>query len=62
MDSKEKDKLINKARKLGAERFKKYTGCAQTKLYAIADTLDIPVLEDVFKAARACSYTCTHIN
>ena len=44
MDSKEKEKLINKARKLGAERFKKYSGCGQTTLYAIADTLRARIL------------------
>ena len=55
MDSKEKEKLINKARKLGAERFKKYTGCAQTTLYAIADTLDMNISEDVFKAVVTLS-------
>ena len=55
MDSKEKEKLINKARKLGASRFKQYTGCAQTTLYAVADTLDMKISEDVFKAVAPLS-------
>ena len=55
MDSKEKEKLINKARNLGASRFRQYTGCAQTTLYAVADTLDITISEDVFKAVAPLS-------
>jgi hypothetical protein len=55
MDSKEKEKLVNKARKLGASRFKQYTGCAQTTLYAVADTLDMKISEDVFKAVAPLS-------
>ena len=55
MDSKEKEKLINKARNLGSSRFKQYTGCAQTTLYAVADTLDMKISEDVFKAVAPLS-------
>ena len=55
MDSKEKEKLIKKARKLGANRFRKYRGCAQTTLYAVADTLDMNISEDVFKAVAPLS-------
>ena len=55
MDSKEKEKLINKARELGASRFRQYTGCAQTTLYAVADTLDMSISEEVFKAVAPLS-------
>jgi hypothetical protein len=55
MDSKEKEKLINKARERGASRFKLYHGCAQTTLYAIADTLEMKISEDVFKAVAPLS-------
>ena len=55
MDRKEKEKLINKARELGASRFKQYTGCAQTTLYAVADTFNMKTSEDVFKAIAPLS-------
>jgi hypothetical protein len=55
MDSKEKQKLVTKARKLGADRFRKYRGCAQTTLFAVADTLDMNISEDVFKAVAPLS-------
>ena len=55
MNIEEKNRLIEKARRLGSERFKKYAGCSQTTLYAIADTLDMKISEDVFKAVAPLS-------
>lgn len=46
----EKDRLIEKARKLGREYMSVYSGCAQTTLLAVADTLNMEVSEDLFKA------------
>jgi C_GCAxxG_C_C family probable redox protein len=46
----EKDKLIEKARKLGKEYLHVYRGCAQTTLLAVADTLKMEVSDDLFKA------------
>jgi hypothetical protein len=46
----EKMKLVVKARKLGREYMHTYRGCAQTTLLAVADTLDMDVSEDLYKA------------
>jgi C_GCAxxG_C_C family probable redox protein len=46
----EKEKLIQKAFHLGEKYEQKYTGCAQTAIAAIFDTLDI-WNDDVFKSA-----------
>ena len=45
-----KVRLIEKARKLGREYLHIYRGCAQTPLLAVADTLNIDVSDDLFKA------------
>lgn len=45
----EKDRLIEKARKLGREYMHVYRGCAQTTLLAVADTLNMDVSDDLFK-------------
>ncbi|MHA1267501.1 MAG: C-GCAxxG-C-C family protein [Candidatus Helarchaeota archaeon] len=45
-----KDELINKAFQLGQKYEQKFTGCAQTVIAAIFDTLDI-WNDDVFKSA-----------
>jgi hypothetical protein len=42
--------LIEKARKLGLEYMPVYRGCAQTTLLAVADTLNMAVSDDLFKA------------
>lgn len=55
MDRKRKQELINKARELGASRFKQYVGCAQTTMYAVANTLDMEISEDVFKVVAPLS-------
>ena len=55
MDGIEKTELINKARELGTKRFKQYSGCAQTTLFAVADTLDMKISDDVFKAVAPLS-------
>jgi hypothetical protein len=55
MNSTEKDRLILKARKLGSDYFRKYSGCAQTTLYAVADTLNIEISDEVFKAVAPLS-------
>lgn len=55
MNSTEKDRLIEKARKLGSDYFRKYRGCAQTTLYAVADTLKMEISDDVFKAVAPLS-------
>ena len=46
----EKRRLIEKARKLGLEYMPVYRGCAQTTLLAVADTLELEVSDDLFKA------------
>lgn len=44
----EKDRLIEKARKLGREYLQIYRGCAQTTLLAVADTLKMDISDDLF--------------
>ena len=46
----EKRKLIEKARRRGREYLHKYHGCAPTTLLAVADTLNMNVSDDLFKA------------
>ena len=46
----EKGRLIEEARKLGREYLHVYRGCAQTTLLAVADTLNMDVPDDLFKA------------
>lgn len=46
----EKEKLIERARKLGLEYIHEYRGCAQTTLLAVADTLGMDVPEELFQA------------
>lgn len=45
-----KGRLTEKARKLGREHMSIYRGCAQTTLLAIADTLNMDISEDLYKA------------
>ena len=51
----EKERLIEKARKLGLEYMAVYRGCAKTTLLAVADTLNMDVSDDLFKAAIGLS-------
>jgi hypothetical protein len=46
----EKSELIEKARKLGSEYLPVYRECAPTTLLAVADTLNMKVSDDLFKA------------
>lgn len=46
----EKSGLIKHARELGLEYMKTYRFCAETTLLAVADTLNMPVSDEVFKA------------
>lgn len=46
----EKSRLIEQARRLGREYMHEYRGCAQTTLLAVADTLNMDVPDDLFKA------------
>lgn len=46
----EKERLIEKARKLGHHYLARYKGCAQTTLLAVADTLGMEVDDNLFKA------------
>lgn len=46
----EKGKLVEKARKLGREYLYKYRECGPTTLLAVADTLNMRVCDDLFKA------------
>ena len=46
----EKSRLIMHARELGREYMKTYRLCAETTLLAVADTLNMPVSDDVFKS------------
>ncbi len=50
----EQARLIARARELGREYMGKY-GCAEATLLAVADTLNMPVNDDVFKAAIGLS-------
>ena len=45
----ESNRLIERARQRGREYLSIYHGCAQTTLLAVADTLHMPVSDDVFK-------------
>jgi C_GCAxxG_C_C family probable redox protein len=51
----EKKKLVEKARRLGREYLRKYGGCAPGTLLAVADTLNLKVSDDLFKAISAFS-------
>ena len=46
----EKKELVEKARRLGREYLRKYGGCAPGTLMAVADTLDLRVGDELFKA------------
>jgi len=61
----EKKELVEKARRLGREYLLKYGGCAPGTLMAVADTLNLEVSDEVFKAmmgfssfAGACGNVC----
>ena len=51
----EKKELVEKARRLGKEYLRKYGGCAPGTLLAVADTLNMEVGDDLFKAIYAFS-------
>jgi len=51
----EKKKLVEKARRLGREYLRKYGGCAPGTLMAVADTLDLTVGDELFKAMTGFS-------
>ena len=46
----EKKELVEEARRLGREYLRKYGGCAPGTLMAVADTLDLTVGDELFKA------------
>jgi len=46
----EKGKLLDKARKLGREYLHQYKECGPTTLLAVADTLNLQVGDELFKA------------
>ena len=46
----DKGRLIEEAKKLGREYLHVYRGCAQTTLLAVADTLNMDVPDELFKA------------
>jgi hypothetical protein len=61
----EKEELVEKARGLGRQYLRKYGGCAPGTLMAVADTLDLRVGDELFKAmmgfssfAGACGNVC----
>ena len=61
----EKKELVEKARRLGKEYMRKYGGCAPASLLAVADTLNLEVGDDLYKAmtgfssfAGACGNIC----
>jgi len=61
----EKKELVEKARRLGKQYLRKYGGCAPATLMAVADTLDLRVGDELFKAmtgfssfAGACGNVC----
>lgn len=61
----EKKELVEKARRLGREYLRKYGGCAPATLMAVADTLDLRVGDELFKAmtgfssfAAVCGNVC----
>jgi hypothetical protein len=51
----EKKELIEKARRLGRQYLRKYGGCAPGTLMAVADTLDLTVGDELFKAMAGFS-------
>ena len=51
----EKKELVEKARRLGREYLRKYGGCAPGTLMAVADTLDLTVGDELFKAMTGFS-------
>jgi hypothetical protein len=51
----EKRELVEKARRLGREYLRKYGGCAPGTLMAVADTLDLTVGDELFKAMTGFS-------
>lgn len=51
----EKKELVEKARRLGREYLRKYGGCAPGTLMAVADTLNLEVSDEVFKAMMGFS-------
>jgi hypothetical protein len=51
----EKKELVEKARRLGREYLRKYGGCAPGTLMAVADTLDLRVGDELFKAMTGFS-------
>ena len=51
----EKRKLVEEARRLGREYLRKYGGCAPGTLMAVADTLDLRVGDELFKAMTGFS-------
>jgi len=51
----EKKELVEKARRLGREYLRKYGGCAPGTLLAVADTLNLEVGDELFKAMTAFS-------
>ncbi len=61
----EKKVLVEKARRLGREYMRKYGGCAPATLLAVADTLNLEVGDELYKAmggfssfAGACGNLC----
>jgi C_GCAxxG_C_C family probable redox protein len=50
-----KKELVEKARRLGKEYLRKYGGCAPGTLLAVADTLNMEVSDEVFKAMTGFS-------
>ena len=51
----EKKELVEKARRLGKEYLRKYGGCAPATLIAVADTLNMEVCDELFKAIMGFS-------
>jgi len=51
----EKKELVEKARRLGREYILKYRGCAPGTLMAVADTLNLKVGDELFKAMMGFS-------
>jgi hypothetical protein len=51
----EKKELVEKARRLGRQYLRKYGGCAPATLMAVADTLDLRVGDELFKAMMGFS-------
>lgn len=65
----EKKELVEKARRLGKQYLRKYGGCAPATLMAVADTLDLRVGDELFKAmtgfssfAGVCGNVCGGIS